>query len=333
MPISKKALQRYQVIDTCLTNKYRKFPKMGDLIDAVYDKLGEEVASETIQKDIRKMKLLPPDGFEAPIKYNRRHHGYEYTDPKFTIKGLKLSSNDIESLKESIDLVQYLGGSRVSMNFTHAMEKVLTSYQEAFPKGDVKRQIVQTDSPPASRGFEYFDFFFRACMDRIPVSIVHYSYTKHSFNTLVIHPVLLKEFDNHWYIVGYSDHHEMIRTFGLDRIYDPLYLQKAFQEGNSLEQEEYFKDVYGVYPIKGEVKQKIIFQASPMATNYLQAHPIHDSQKVLKKERADSVITLELIPSVELVRLFRSYGRDIRIIEPAWLTNKILQIRGGNEKR
>ena len=333
MPISKKALLRYQVIDYCLVNKYRRYPNMDDLIDAVYERLQEDVSSETIQKDISKMKLLPPDGFDAPIKYNRGHHGYEYTDPKFTIKGLKLTSNDIESLKESIDLVQYLGGSRVSMNFTHAMEKVLTTYQEAFPKSDVRRQIVQTDSPPTSRGFEHFDFFFRACMDRIPVSIVHYSYTNHKFNTLVIHPVLLKEFDNHWYIVGYSEHHKMIRTFGLDRIFDPLYLQKSFQEANAVEQEEYFKDVYGVYPIKGEQKQKIIFRASPMATNYLQAHPIHESQNVVKKEYADSVATLELIPSVELVRLFRSYGRDILIIEPEWLTNAILQRRTGNEKR
>ena len=97
--------------------------------------------------------------------------------------------------------------------------------------------------------------------------------------------------------------------------------------------EEYFKDVYGVYPIKGEQKQQIKFRASAMATNYLQAHPIHESQEVVKNDRADSTITLELIPSVELVRLFRSYGREIRIIEPEWLTNKILQRRTGNEKR
>jgi predicted DNA-binding transcriptional regulator YafY len=56
------------------------------------------------------------------------------------------------------------------------------------------------------------------------------------------------------------------------------------------------------------------------------AYPLHPSQEVLKRlEYGNSEITYQLIPSYELIRLFRSYGNDIKVIEPQWMQKEINQ--------
>ena len=70
MPINKNAYRRYKVIDSCLRNKMRTYPKMNDLLAAIEEKLDVNTTAETVQKDIATMKMLPPDGFDAPIKFN-----------------------------------------------------------------------------------------------------------------------------------------------------------------------------------------------------------------------------------------------------------------------
>ncbi|MBM3455881.1 MAG: hypothetical protein FJX80_12155, partial [Bacteroidetes bacterium] len=132
MPINKSAYQRYVVIDSLLRNKMRPYPTMQELIAACNDRLSINTKLNTIQKDIEKMKLPPPDGFNAPIYYDRYHRGYKYTDPDFKIGNLDLTNADIESIRESLALVQSIGAGRIDEKFSHAMQKVLATVAEVF---------------------------------------------------------------------------------------------------------------------------------------------------------------------------------------------------------
>jgi len=323
MGVKNYAQQRYKVIDNLLTNSMRRYPTMQDIIDKCEERIDRRPSPETVQKDIAKIRLHPPDGFNAPIEYNSVYKGYEYTDSDFTIDRIGLNDHDIDSLKQAIDMIQSIGGSRVSSKFSHAVEKILSSYKERFPKSDYNRTIIQTDTPPSSRGFEHFDLLFKACKEKIPISMVHYSYNKRRFKPLTIHPMVLKEFDNKWYVVGYSELHKSLRTFGLDRIYSPQPVYIDFIEANPGEITTYLNDVYGVYPLTNKDKQTIEIKASALATNYLQAYPIHHSQCVKKHGKGHSTITFELVPSMELVSYFMSYGNDIYVSKPTWMFHLI----------
>jgi len=320
---SKNAYRRFRIIDSCIRNKMRPYPSMEDLIKACWEKLDMDISSEAIQKDIRQMKDPAPDGFDAPIKYCRKNKGYYYTDMDYSINGTSLNSHDIDALKEALDVLEGIGGSRVSEKFGYVLEKISTTVQEEFGRKERANKIIQTDSPPPSRGFEHFDILFRACREKVPVSIVHYSYRKRRFKTLTIHPILLKEFDNKWYVVAHSELHNALRTFGLDRIYEPLLLRENYIKADAKEQEIYMNDVYGVYPLSDEPKQVIQVEASPLATNYFQAYPIHKSQKVKVHNHGSSTISFKLVPSMELVRLFMSYGKEIQITKPTWMRHYI----------
>ena len=318
MPINKSAYRRYQIIDKLVRNKMKRFPTMTEIIEACLDKLKIDTSPETIQKDIAKMRESPPEGFDAPIYYDYKGKGYAYSDPDYELGGVSLTDIDIETIRESIEFIQTIGGSRISEKFNHAMEKILSTSLE-FSTVNTKQAILQTMNPPRSRGFEHFDLFYQACREKTPVSLVHYSYKKRNFSALTIHPFMIKEFENKWYVMGFSEKHNQIRTFGLDRVFDPFLLKKKYITVEKSAREKEANDYYGVFPIPNQKKQGVKIHVSALVTNYFEAYPIHESQLIKKEESGSSVISYNLIPTIELTRLFLSHGYHVKVIEPKWL--------------
>lgn len=324
MAISRSAYRRYKVIDSLLRNTMRPYPTIIDIQDACQQKIDNFPSLDTLEKDIRNMKLPEPDGFDAPITYCRLNRGYHYTDSNFSINSVSLTDNDINSIKEAMELLQNIGGERVGDRFSYAIDKVLTSFKETFPEGNTKRKIIQTDYVPAARGFENFDLLFSACKNKCPVSFVHYSYKNRAFKSVLLHPVMLKEFENRWYVVGHSENHDAFRTFGFDRIYQPLLLKRKFIASDQVDIDRYCNNLYGVYPIEAQPLQEICFRTSPIVTNYFEAYPIHKSQTAYKLDSGGCEFYLELVPTIELVRLFRSYGKELKVVYPLWLTGLVI---------
>ncbi len=324
MPVTKNPYLRYKAIDSRLRNRQMPKPTIKDLIMACERETENRPSLDTVVKDIKNMRGY----FNAPIDYCRTKKVYEYTDDTYRFDGVGLMEQDINSIKNAIELIQSIGSSRVSGQFEHAMEKVLSAYREKFPQGNFKRQFIQTDAPRDFRGFQYFDVFFRAIKDKIPMSVVHYSYSKQYFTSRIIHPILLKEFDNRWYIVAYSEEHNEIRTFGFDRIYDPVLLYGEFRGELGEDALEKFKNIYGIYPIENQPLQTIVIDIAPKELAYFRSFPIHESQTfVMVHNSGRARLTVNLIPSFELVRLLRSYGSNIRIIEPEWLRLEVTENR------
>ena len=324
MSFNKEAYIRYTIIDACITNKQKLFPSMEELIETCERKLGKQFTVSTIQKDIKAMKEDEALGFEAPIKFSKSRNGYYYTDPEYSIRKISLSESDIEALKAATDMLSIYTGSRVSENFSQAVDKILASIHERFPEGNSKRKIIQTDSYPNHKGFEHFEFFLHVSKEKFPVCFVHYSYKHRSFKSVIVHPLILKEFQNNWYVVGYSENHKELRTFGLDRIYDPKLLKRKFIEPREKVTEDYFKHVYGVYPLPGKKIQEVEFLVNPILSDYIHAHPFHESLERKKEMNyGHAIYKLKLIPSLELINLLLSFSHQLVVIKPKWIQEEI----------
>ena len=318
MNLSKSAVRRYRIIDGLLRNTMRSYPTMEDIIDQCIEKLDFEPSRETIQKDLANMRLPYPDGFDAPIRYCYTNKGYEYTEPNYSLSGIALKQEDIDTIREAVDLIRCIGSSRISSQFNHAVEKLLSATVESRASDDDRKPVLQTMIPPASRGLENFDILYSACKERIPLSIIHFSYTKRTFKHTYLHGFLIKEFDNRWYIIGFSETHNCIRTFGIDRISDPLKIKKPFKVSSKELIDTYLNDVYGVYPIPGAQKELITISVIKIGTHYFQAYPIHESQVIKKNNSGSSTISFSLIASDELARYILAQGNNVRVQSPLW---------------
>lgn len=320
MNFSKGALKRYKIIDGLIKNPYRKYPTLDQILDKCNEILDADFSLETISKDLRHMRGSFPDGFEAPIKYCHTNKGYYYTDPDYSFSGVSLRPQELDAIEEAVEIIRALGGSRISDNFNHAVEKLLSASLEKEQSEAGRLPVLQLMTPPISRGFEHFDLFYKACKERIPVSFIHFSYKKRAYKHIILHPFLVKEFENRWYVIGFSENHDSIRTFGLDRISEPFIIRKKFIKPDLTQTKAYLNDVYGVFPVPEAKKETIEIHVSELGTHYLQAYPLHTSQRIEKYNEGTSLITFELIPSIELARYFLSQGRHVTILQPTWFS-------------
>jgi predicted DNA-binding transcriptional regulator YafY len=323
----KSAVARYRVIDIMLRNTMRRYPTMEDLINGCEIKLSIRPSAETIQKDIANMRLPFPDGYDAPIRYNRYHKGYEYTDPNYTLAGVTLRPEELEAVSEALEIIRSIGGSRISNKFSHAAEKLLSASLENTDEQEDKLPVLQTMNPPVSQGFEHFDLLYKACRERVVVSFIHFSYEKRTFKHILLHPFLIKEFENRWYIIGFSEQHQAVRTFGLDRVNNPVLVNIKYKRTGAELVRSFLHDVHGVFPIAGAVKEKVVLHTSKLLTHYFKAYPLHESQVIKKKSEGSSFIILDLIPSVELARFILSHGKDIIIARPRWFARFIHKMK------
>jgi predicted DNA-binding transcriptional regulator YafY len=315
MPLNKDASARYKIIDSILNNRRIKHPTMFDLQRILQEQIGKEISTSTIQKDIKAMKEDASLGFYAPIKYSRATQSYYYS-ASFTINNVPLNQEEKEALLSAIDLLHSYSGLRMTQEYNNATVKILNTLNEQI-SSDNYGYIITEQTPPQN-GIEHFDLIHNAIKERNPISIVHYNYQKRKFSSLVLHPAYLKEFQGFWYVIAYSEQHEEVRTFGLDRIYAPYQLKKKYIPLDRSKWNQYFKNMIGVLPIKEDMKTvKIQFSVFPQYSDYILSHPIHHSQKVLEKEDDGYILCeVDLIPTLELVNYFLSRLSLMKVIKP-----------------
>jgi len=300
---------------------------MGDLIRAIQSD-GIRTSLSTVQKDIKIMKEPAPLGFGAPIKYSKKYSGYFYEDPNYTLKGVPLSDDELDSLKDALDAVKKIGAMRMHATFRNAVNKITATFEHeshSAQKAEVSRKTVFYDEAPRSTGADYLEVFMNAVKRNIPMSMVYYSYQKKRFQCTVVHTLFIKEFQDRWYIVAYSDKHQAVRVFGLDRVYDPVMVNIPFR---ITEHEAYahFEEMYGVTPLKDLKPVATVFTAQPKRSNYLRAMPLHQTQQILKiNENGSRQFAYELILTEEWLERLLSMGNSIKVEKPKWLVTLIKQ--------
>jgi predicted DNA-binding transcriptional regulator YafY len=123
-----------------------------------------------------------------------------------------------------------------------------------------------------------------------------------------------------------------LRSFGLDRIYEPIKLDRTFRKGVPKHILSFLNNMYGVFSLTNEEPMPVVLRADRLTTKFLSAYPIHDSQVVEKYDSGSSRITLTLIPTMELIQLVRSYGHGLSVLEPTWLV-ELIRNKKNNEFR
>ena len=109
MPANKNAVIRYETIDNCLRNRYRRWT-LDDLVeacsDALYDMEGitKGVCARTVQMDIQIMRS-DKLGYNAPIEVYDRIY-YRYADPDYSITEMPLSEEDYKLIKKAIIILE-----------------------------------------------------------------------------------------------------------------------------------------------------------------------------------------------------------------------------------
>lgn len=317
MPKNKNAFIRYRIIDGALRNKHKRYPSKQDLIDAC-NGLGS-ISARTIDNDIYDMKFDEELAYFAPIEYDRKLRGYYYTDSNYSINNLPLKQEDLYALEFACSLLKQFEGIGPVQQFIQSVEKIedYVNLRNIYGNDDFL-QIVETEKSLSQKGNEYLSPLLMSIKEQHSVIIHYKGYGHQDIKTYELHPYVLKEYRNRWYVTGKLPEKNRIQTFALERIRQIIPSKATFVKDTHFKPAEFFKHSFGI-SVHDYEPQVITLRFDPAEAPYIKSQPLHQTQQIVTDTDAEFVITLDVISSYELKSHILSYGDKVEVLSPAEL--------------
>lgn len=105
MPVTKQTLSRYQIINTCLRSRGKKYWSINELLEKLRD-YDIEISERTLKEDFGNMRTNERLGYIAPIVWCSINRGYYYEDPTYSINPMTLTHEEIEALHTAAELLR-----------------------------------------------------------------------------------------------------------------------------------------------------------------------------------------------------------------------------------
>lgn len=241
-----------------------------------------------------------------------------------TIHPSNINDLDLKELSNALDILNqskykdYLGDIYGIIN---KIRNIIQVNQMEQLSGNY--DFIEFEKIPESWGNNFLIPLIKAIRDKHVVEIYYQSFyeDKPYFNH--VHPYLLKEYHNRWYLIGLNDQKNELRTYGLDRIWEIKLINKAYIPVN-FNPKEYFKNTVGVISPTG-TPPRIKIQVRKPQAQYLITQPLHWSQSI-DFENDDMVIfTYSVHPTYEFKEMLLGMGSEVKVIEPISLREDIIK--------
>jgi len=325
MPHIKNALIRYRIIDRCIRNKYKQYPTKQDLREACEEALfgsvdGANICDSTIEKDMFAMKME----HDAPIKYSKRHSGYYYQDPEFSINDIPLTEEDLSAIKFAANTLMQFRDVDMFRQFGNAIDKIVDRVSiSSNPMDKDLDHFVQFELSVSTGGSEFLPLLLEAVRNSVVVNFEYTSFVSGKPKLRSVVPLLLKEYRNRWYLISFDRAKNDVITYALDRISDLEITEEKAVKPSDFDPEKYFKYAVGISANNNSSPENIVFKAENVAAKYIDSQPFHISQKVLKSGKNRTTFEMKVLISEELIRMILSYGGEIEVVEPESLRHDI----------
>ncbi|NTW32962.1 MAG: WYL domain-containing protein [Bacteroidetes bacterium] len=325
MPVNKNSFSRYRIIDACLRNKYHTYPTREDIIEKCEEKLDCKISLSTFEKDLYAMKNNPEPGYYAPIEYSKTNKGYYYSDESYSIENFALKEEDIDAIEFATAMLQQYKKLPILEKYASAIDKIMdvVNVRKILNK-DEFTEFIQLENVITYKGNEYLETIINAIKETQVLIVKYRAFYSTKETVLIIHPYLLKENKNRWYLIGLNEKYKDISTLSLDRITSVEAVTNVKYTRTSFNPDEYYKYSIGMNVIKGKPKQ-ILLEFAKEQAQYLITQPIHESQKVVKTTDTKITISLKVHPTIELISFIQNWGNHVKVIKPIELQNKIIE--------
>lgn len=324
MPSSKLAFFRYMLIDKMLRSKQKPYPSIQEILEECHDQFGVRSIS-TIEKDLASMRLE----FDAPIKYHKRNRGYFYEDPNFKLMSVNLNEEHLVALGFVETFLEEFKFMPIFNEFSDAVDKVLDGLEITKRFNSDYRSVnkfIQIDKSPYYKGKDTLSNLIKVISDQDICQIEYQKFGSDTSKAYTIHPYLLKEFKNLWYLIGYVEEYEQVRTFGIDRITNYTTIKERYDfippERVDFNADNFFKFCYGITALS-DTPEKIVLSFSPIQGNYIKAQPIHPSMRIVQDDDSRFVVELQLVNNFELRNWILGFGASVQVVEPQSLREGI----------
>ncbi|WP_426277034.1 helix-turn-helix transcriptional regulator [Chryseobacterium sp. S-02] len=312
MSSNKNALIRYKTLDKCLKNKYKKYT-LEDLIhecsEALFEFEGKEsfVSKRTVQLDLQNMRS-EKFGYEAPIEVYERKY-YRYSDPEYSIHNISVNESDLKAMNNAVQILKQFKDFSMFKEMNGVIQKLEDSIHSTSQKS-----IIHLDKNEQLKGLEHIDILYDAILNKKVLKITYRSFKARESDSYVVHPQLLKEFNNRWFLICFNK--DYAYNLALDRMENIQVEEKIEYIDKNLDGDEYFKDIVGVTVSPTMAPRNVVFFVDSHNAPYVKTKPFHASQEIVSELDGGTVFKICVQLNYELERLLLGFGESLVVYKP-----------------
>ena len=269
------------------------YPSKIDLLKFLTEK-DFKVSPRTLERDIDRIRA----DFGLEIVYSKANQGY-YIDKD---KSVKVAS--FFKFLEIVTIADILSESLKDSN------KIL--------------DYVSFDDSKNFKGIENLKEILIAISQKRKLHFVHENFWRDTLKTYEITPLLLKEYENRWYVIGVPEEMNEIRTFGIDRITKlSLGTLSKVKRSQFKTQLKSFDDIIGLDFNAGK-PTKIRLLVNGVHIKYMRSLPLHHSQNIhTENDKGEFFVDFFLSPNYEFLTQILKIGNEVEVIYPPELRDEI----------
>ena len=292
--------------------------RLGVTVDELSEELG--VSLKTIRRDLDRLQQA---GFPlscATEDHNRRRWKLDGD----SITGAALAFDEAYALILLAGSLGSLANTPIGQAAQSAVKKLRSGLSENVLRYcDRHGRMIELMQP---RTIDYhdkssvIDELMRGHEERKNVFITYHSRRSTEPLTYPISPFALRRYQNAVYVLGYSEQHNEVRLFKLDRITEASIGEFPFRLPSSAQIDAHFKNSIGIYggdPITVQIR------FTPAAARAIQESKWHPSQQLQENTDGSITATYEVAINPELQGWILSFGPDAKVLRPKSLASKI----------
>lgn len=139
-----------------------------------------------------------------------------------------------------------------------------------------------------------------------------------------VSPYALKAYNRRWYLLGYIEEKQAVRTIALDRIIDLKLTNKTFDRPKDFDARKYFANTIGIFVNEELPVETVRIRAYGVQMEYLRALPLHKSQQEVKTKGSEyAEFQYRLCVTPELISTLLSMGEKMEVLEPEGLREEM----------
>lgn len=189
-------------------------------------------------------------------------------------------------------------------------------------KGNSQKAVVEFETTQI-KGLHHLNRIAKTIRSNKNIKITYQPFGKAESTVLDVSPQLIKEYNNRWFCFVCNASGEL-SNLALDRIVSIENSETVFHEYDLKQLKEILKNIIGVTIPKIQKIETVEFKVNNKRAPYIETKPLHPSQTSVKK-KAYTLFKIKVIPNLELEALLLNYGKDIEVLRPLELRERIKQ--------
>ena len=236
--------------------------------------------------------------------------------PERTFYNYRRAVEEVFHIKIACDTLGHYYLDRDSSRQNKALTNwMLDSYavSSAISDSQTPMERVEIEDVPSAR--EFLPTVLQAIRNSNKVSFTYAGFNRsRAERDIAFRPYFLKRYKQRWYMIGFKEKSNGIRTYALDRIREMKISNESFQMPESLQLDDLFGNIIGVTSSQAAVKT-VRLRATSTQAKYFRALPLHTSQR---EEVHDdfSIFTYRLKLNYELAHEILALGDAVKVLDP-----------------